>query len=243
MFFLAKIFDPLTTDLVRELRTKIHSMVDIGLGYLSLSRGTNSLSGGEAQRIKIAKFLNSSLSDMVYILDEPSVGLHPHDIDLLKKGLSRLRDKGNTILIVEHNPLMMAFADYAIELGPVAGTNGGQITFQGSFKELSHSESLTGRWLRRRLAFKDKVRKSSKMIELTNLHMHNLKKNSCENSFGSLDRFDWCCRIREELDPSRIEKGFAGTLYRFSSKRHRHKFALNAGHVFRYFRSYPQSFC
>ncbi|MDN6899615.1 excinuclease ABC subunit UvrA [Oenococcus sicerae] len=174
--FLAKIFDPLTTDLIRELRTKIHSMVDIGLGYLSLSRGTNSLSGGEAQRIKIAKFLNSSLSDMVYILDEPSVGLHPHDIALLKKGLSRLRDKGNTILIVEHNPLMMAFADYAIELGPVAGANGGQITFQGSFKELSHSKSLTGHWLRRRLTFKDKIRKSSKMIELTNLHMHNLKK-------------------------------------------------------------------
>ncbi|GAF37775.1 excinuclease ABC [Lentilactobacillus farraginis DSM 18382 = JCM 14108] len=105
--FLSHIKDPLAASIIRELTTMLNSLIDIGLGYLSLDRGTNSLSGGEAQRIKIAKYLNSSLSDLVYILDEPSVGLHPHDIRLVKQALTKLKDQGNTILIVEHNPLMM----------------------------------------------------------------------------------------------------------------------------------------
>ncbi|MFT8328618.1 MAG: excinuclease ABC subunit UvrA [Oenococcus oeni] len=173
--FLDTINATLTTDLIRELQVKLHSMIDIGLGYLSLARGTNSLSGGEAQRIKISKYLNSSLSDMVYILDEPSVGLHPHDIDLVKKGLTRLRNKGNTILLVEHNPLMMSFADYVVELGPVAGASGGQLTFQGTYEELLNSSSLTGKWIREKIAFKTKVRKSSNSVQLTNLNSNNLK--------------------------------------------------------------------
>ena len=108
--FLQAITAPLATDVVRELTTKIQSLVDIGLGYLTLNRGTSTLSGGEAQRIKIAKYLTSALVDMVYILDEPSVGLHPHDIQLIKQALTKLKEKGNTVLVVEHNPAMISFA-------------------------------------------------------------------------------------------------------------------------------------
>lgn len=146
--FLRGITEPLATDVVRELTTKIQSLVDIGLGYLTLDRGTSSLSGGEAQRIKIAKYLTSALVDMVYILDEPSVGLHPHDIQLVKQALTRLKDKGNTILVVEHNPAMIDFADYVVEMGPLAGQGGGTVTFTGTYPELLASDSLTGKWLR-----------------------------------------------------------------------------------------------
>ncbi|MCT4457719.1 excinuclease ABC subunit UvrA [Lactiplantibacillus paraplantarum] len=146
--FLQGIDAPLAQDIVRELTTKIQSLVDIGLGYLTLDRGTSSLSGGEAQRIKIAKYLTSALVDMVYILDEPSVGLHPHDIQLIKKALTKLKDKGNTILIVEHNPAMFTLADYVVEMGPAAGRAGGQVTFTGTYDELLASDTLTGRWLR-----------------------------------------------------------------------------------------------
>ncbi|MCI1553435.1 MAG: excinuclease ABC subunit UvrA [Levilactobacillus sp.] len=146
--FLRGITEPLATDVVRELTTKIQSLVDIGLGYLTLDRGTSSLSGGEAQRIKIAKYLTSALVDMVYILDEPSVGLHPHDIQLVKQALTQLKDKGNTILVVEHNPAMIDFADYVVEMGPLAGQGGGTVTFTGTYPELLASDSLTGKWLR-----------------------------------------------------------------------------------------------
>ncbi|WP_137625250.1 ATP-binding cassette domain-containing protein [Lactiplantibacillus pingfangensis] len=148
LIFLQQITAPLATEVVRELRTKLQSLVDIGLGYLTLDRGTSSLSGGEAQRIKIAKYLTSALVDMVYILDEPSVGLHPHDIQLVKRALTRLKAKGNTILVVEHNPAMIAFADYVVEMGPLAGQGGGKITFTGTYPELLASDSLTGKWLR-----------------------------------------------------------------------------------------------
>lgn len=146
--FLQTIDAPLAQDIVRELTTKIQSLVDIGLGYLTLDRGTSSLSGGEAQRIKIAKYLTSALVDMVYILDEPSVGLHPHDIQLIKQALNKLKQKGNTILIVEHNPAMFALADYVVEMGPQAGSAGGQVTFTGTYPELLASDTLTGHWLR-----------------------------------------------------------------------------------------------
>lgn len=147
--FLQGITEPLATDVVRELSTKIQSLVDIGLGYLTLDRGTSSLSGGEAQRIKIAKYLTSALVDMVYILDEPSVGLHPHDIQLIRQALTKLKDKGNTILVVEHNPAMISFADYVVEMGPLAGQGGGQITFTGTYQDLLASDTLTGDWLRK----------------------------------------------------------------------------------------------
>ncbi|WP_341779337.1 excinuclease ABC subunit UvrA [Levilactobacillus sp. HBUAS70063] len=147
--FLQAITAPLATDVVRELTTKIQSLVDIGLGYLTLNRGTSTLSGGEAQRIKIAKYLTSALVDMVYILDEPSVGLHPHDIQLIKQALTKLKEKGNTVLVVEHNPAMISFADYVVEMGPLAGQAGGTVTFTGTYPELLASDTLTGKWLRR----------------------------------------------------------------------------------------------
>ena len=147
--FLKTVTVPLATEVVRELKTKIQSLVDIGLGYLTLDRRTSSLSGGEAQRIKIAKYLTSALVDMVYILDEPSVGLHPHDIQLIKRALTRLKEKGNTILIVEHNPAMFLLADYVVEMGPQAGQRGGHVTFKGTYAELLASDTLTGKWLRR----------------------------------------------------------------------------------------------
>ncbi|KRM03769.1 excinuclease subunit A [Lentilactobacillus farraginis DSM 18382 = JCM 14108] len=182
--FLSHIKDPLAASIIRELTTMLNSLIDIGLGYLSLDRGTNSLSGGEAQRIKIAKYLNSSLSDLVYILDEPSVGLHPHDIRLVKQALTKLKDQGNTILIVEHNPLMMTGADYAVEIGPVAGSDGGRITFTGTFAALTASDTLTGRFLRRGYKLKAPRQAADGFLERTHLRTHNLKDVSVKVPFG-----------------------------------------------------------
>ncbi len=154
---------PLVQDVIRELLRKIDALIDIGLGYLSLDRPTETLSGGETQRIKIAKFLTSALVDMVYILDEPSVGLHPHDIELIKRALLRLKEKGNTILIVEHNPALIALGDYIVEVGPGAGTTGGHITFTGTYPQLLASQTLTGRLLKQRLTFgnRDRLKRPS----------------------------------------------------------------------------------
>lgn len=172
--FLNGITETLANDVVRELSTKIQSLIDIGLGYLTLDRGTSSLSGGEAQRIKIAKYLTSALVDMVYILDEPSVGLHPHDIKLIKQALTKLKEKGNTILVVEHNPAMIDFADYVVEMGPLAGNAGGTVTFTGTYQELLDSDSLTGKWLRRKHEWgQDRAPKD--YLKLRNITENNLK--------------------------------------------------------------------
>nr|AJA34442.1 excinuclease ABC [Liquorilactobacillus uvarum DSM 19971] len=172
--FLDKITAPLAVDVIRELQTKIQSLIDIGLGYLTLNRNTGSLSGGEAQRIKIAKYLTSSLADMVYVLDEPSVGLHPHDIKLIKQALIRLRQKGNTIIVVEHNPSLISFADYVIEMGPKAGKAGGEVTFSGTYSELLKSETLTARWLKKPRHF-GKEREPVGQLSLKQVTLHNLK--------------------------------------------------------------------
>ncbi|RXI78219.1 ATP-binding cassette domain-containing protein [Levilactobacillus suantsaii] len=181
--FLRTITEPLVTDVVRELTTKIQSLVDIGLGYLTLDRGTSSLSGGEAQRIKIAKYLTSSLVDMVYILDEPSVGLHPHDIQLIKQALTRLKEKGNTILVVEHNPAMFSFADYVVEMGPKAGEQGGQITFTGTYPELLASDTLTGNWLRQPHTWGPE-RPAKGQLALTHVSENNLADVSVDIPLG-----------------------------------------------------------
>ncbi|KRL08634.1 excinuclease ABC subunit A [Schleiferilactobacillus perolens DSM 12744] len=182
--FLNTITVPLAKDVVRELQGKIGSLIDIGLGYLTLDRGTSSLSGGETQRIKIAKFLTSALVDMVYILDEPSVGLHPHDIELIKKALRRLKEKGNTILIVEHNPALIALADYVVEIGPGAGTFGGHVTFTGTYDELLRSNTLTGRLLQERLTFRQPTRPAKDTISLRNVTVHNLKHVNVDVPLG-----------------------------------------------------------
>lgn len=181
--FLKGITEPLATDVVRELTTKIQSLVDIGLGYLTLDRGTSSLSGGEAQRIKIAKFLTSSLVDMVYILDEPSVGLHPHDIQLIKQALTKLKEKGNTILVVEHNPAMISFADYVVEMGPYAGRAGGNVTFTGTYPELLASDTLTGKWLRKPHTW-GAERQPTGQLALEHVTANNLKDVSVDVPLG-----------------------------------------------------------
>ncbi|GAB5057170.1 excinuclease ABC subunit UvrA [Companilactobacillus alimentarius] len=172
--FLDSISDPMAKTMVRELRSKIQALVDIGLGYLSLGRGTDTLSGGEAQRIKIAKYLTSSLSDLVYVLDEPSVGLHLHDIQLITKSLNKLKDHGNTVVLVDHNPAIISSADYVVEIGPKAGKGGGQVTFTGTYPELLKSDTITGKMLREPVSFRT-ARQPKSFLEVNHITAHNLK--------------------------------------------------------------------
>lgn len=181
--FLHEINVPLVTDVIREVATKIQSLIDIGLGYLTLDRSTETLSGGETQRIKIAKFLTSSLVDMVYILDEPSVGLHPHDIQLIKNALINLKNKGNTIMVVEHNPELIPIADYVVEIGPKAGRGGGQVTFTGTYDQLLRENTMTGKYLKQPLTYR-KPREFDKTISLTDVNTHNLKDVSVDIPLG-----------------------------------------------------------
>ncbi|MCQ2283524.1 MAG: excinuclease ABC subunit UvrA [Bacteroidales bacterium] len=182
--FIASIEDPLSVDLKKELVRRLQALVDIGLGYLSLSRGTGTLSGGEAQRIKIAKYINSALTDMAYVLDEPSVGLHPQDISRLKLSLQHLRDQGNTILIVEHHREIIAMADHIVDMGPQAGSRGGHITFQGDYNGLLHSDTITGKMLRCHSQFKPKVRMPNGNLPIRNATLHNLKDISVDIPLG-----------------------------------------------------------
>lgn len=172
--FLDSIDEKLTVDLLRELTTKIQSLIDLGLGYLTLDRSTDTLSGGETQRIKIAKYMNSSLSDMVYILDEPSVGLHPADIKLISHALRKLKDKGNTVLVVEHNPELIPIADYVVEIGPKPGKDGGKIMFDGKYSDLLKSDTITGKLLQEPLVFK-KSKDFNDTLDLKDVNIHNLK--------------------------------------------------------------------
>ena len=173
--FVDTIDHPLATDLRGELHKRLQALCDIGLGYLSLSRGTGTLSGGEAQRIKIAKYINSPLTDMAYVLDEPSVGLHPQDISRLKTSLRHLRDHGNTVLIVEHHREIIAMADHLVDMGLGAGDHGGKITFEGGYDGLLASDTVTGRMLRNRTPLKQNYRKPSGWYHIKDATLHNLK--------------------------------------------------------------------
>ena len=166
---------PLAADLKNELHKRLQALCDIGLGYLSLSRGTGTLSGGEAQRIKIAKYINSPLTDMAYVLDEPSVGLHPQDISRLKESLLHLRDHGNTVLIVEHHREIVAMADHVVDMGPGAGDHGGRIMYEGRYEGLLESETVTGRMLRHRSSLKQCVRKPTGWFHMKDASLHNLQ--------------------------------------------------------------------
>ena len=141
------ISDPLAEDLKAAIGARLTALEEIGLGYLSLDRAVGTLSGGEAQRCKIAKYINSSLADVLYILDEPSVGLHNHDIQLMKHSVQRLRDAGNTVILVEHHPEMIRLADHIVDMGPGPGIDGGHIVFEGTYEELLHSGTATGQSL------------------------------------------------------------------------------------------------
>jgi excinuclease UvrABC ATPase subunit len=172
--------------LLKNLQQTLDSFVEIGLGYLSLDRPSGTLSGGEAQRTKMIRHLGSSLTDVSYIFDEPTVGLHPHDIQRMNRLLLQLRDKGNTVLVVEHKPETIAIADHVVDLGPRAGVHGGEIQFTGTVEELRRSDTLTGRHLDDRAAVKPQVRKRSGVLEIRGATRNNLKDVSVDVPLGVL---------------------------------------------------------
>lgn len=165
---------------------RLEQFVSVGLGYLSLNRETSTLSGGESQRVKMVRHLGSSLIDMTYIFDEPSVGLHPRDVHQLNDLIKTLRDKGNTILVVEHDPDVIAIADHVVDIGPRAGESGGEITYQGDLKGLAQSDTLTGRYLKRRPELKTEYRPRQGSLSIENATLHNLKNVSVEIPKGVL---------------------------------------------------------
>jgi excinuclease UvrABC ATPase subunit len=167
--------DPLAAPIVASLVARLGHMVGIGLDYLSLDRETDTLSGGESQRVKLVKHLTSSLVDVMYILDEPSIGLHPRDVHLLTELLQKLRDKGNTVIVVEHDPDVMRVADHIVDMGPKAGNAGGEIVFDGSFDELRRADTLTGKFLGRALPLKKKVRTPEGSIPIRDARVNNLQ--------------------------------------------------------------------
>ncbi|MEU1458178.1 excinuclease ABC subunit UvrA [Streptomyces avermitilis] len=173
---------PVLDDLISRLR----HLVDIGLGYVSLDRETRTLSGGESQRIKMVRHLSSSLTEMLYVFDEPSVGLHARDVHRLKELLVELRDKGNTVLVVEHDPDVMAIADHVVDMGPKAGTLGGEVVFEGSFAGLVEADTLTGRHLRHRLPVKAEPRRPTGTLTVSGANSHNLRDVTVDFPTGVL---------------------------------------------------------
>ncbi|MEV6231070.1 excinuclease ABC subunit UvrA [Saccharopolyspora shandongensis] len=167
--------EPSVAPLLKALHDTLDSFVEIGLGYLSLDRPTGTLSGGEAQRTKMIRHLGSSLTDVTYVFDEPTIGLHPHDIQRMNNLLQRLRDKGNTVLVVEHKPEAIAIADHVVDLGPGAGTKGGEVVFEGTVEGLRAGGTLTGQHLDDRASLKPSVRKPSGALEVRGADTHNLQ--------------------------------------------------------------------
>ena len=167
--------EPSVAPLLAGLRHLFDSFAEIGLGYLSLDRPAGTLSGGEAQRTKMIRHLGSSLTDVTYVFDEPTVGLHPHDIQRMNRLLEQLRDKGNTVLVVEHKPETIAIADHVVDLGPGAGGAGGTVCFEGTVQGLRASDTLTGRHFDDRAALKDTVRTATGALEVRGASAHNLK--------------------------------------------------------------------
>ncbi|WP_435852032.1 ATP-binding cassette domain-containing protein [Streptomyces rubradiris] len=178
--------EPSVAPLLASLRDTLDSFVEIGLGYLSLDRPAGTLSGGEAQRTKMIRHLGSSLTDVTYVFDEPTAGLHPHDIRRMNDLLLRLRDKGNTVLVVEHKPEVIAIADHVVDLGPGAGTAGGTVCFEGTVAGLRAARTLTGRHLDDRAALKDTVREPSGALEIRGATTHNLKGVDVDIPLGVL---------------------------------------------------------
>ncbi len=178
--------EPSVAPLLTALRHSLDSFVEIGLGYLSLDRPAGTLSGGEAQRVKMIRHLGSSLTDVTYVFDEPTIGLHPHDIQRMNELLLRLRDKGNTVLVVEHKPEAIAIADHVVDLGPGAGTAGGTVCYEGSLAGLRAAGTITGRHLDDRAALKDKVREPVGALEIRGASEHNLRDVDVDIPLGVL---------------------------------------------------------
>jgi excinuclease UvrABC ATPase subunit len=178
--------DTVAGPMVDGILTRLKHLVDIGLEYLTLDRQTATLSGGESQRIKMVRHLNSSLTDMLYIFDEPSVGLHPRDVQRLNGMLRQLRDKGNTVLVVEHDREVLEIADYIIDVGPLAGTCGGEIVYEGDFAGLLRADTLTGRYLKRSMPLKTIVRVPKGWMTVAGASLHNLKNVTVDIPVGVL---------------------------------------------------------
>ncbi|MEY2424582.1 MAG: hypothetical protein QOI61_154, partial [Actinomycetota bacterium] len=178
--------EPSVKPLLAKLSHTLDSFVEIGLGYLSLERPAGTLSGGEAQRTKMIRHLGSSLTDVTYVFDEPTIGLHPHDIARMNELLLQLRDKGNTVLVVEHKPEVIAIADHVVDLGPGAGAAGGVLCFEGTVAGLRKSKTITGRHLDDRASLKESVRTSSGHIEIRGATANNLQKVDVDLPLGVL---------------------------------------------------------
>jgi excinuclease UvrABC ATPase subunit len=178
--------EPSVAPLIGKLRQTLDSFVEIGLGYLSLDRPAGTLSGGEAQRVKMIRHLGSSLTDVTYVFDEPTAGMHPHDIQRMNALLRRLRDTGNTVLVVEHKPETIAIADHVVDLGPGAGTDGGTVCFEGTVEGLRTSGTITGRHLGDRAALKKTVRTPTGRLEIRGATTHNLRDVDVDIPLGVL---------------------------------------------------------
>ena len=178
--FISQIENPLVETVLQQIKSRLEYLVNIGVGYLNLSRETSTLSGGEAQRVKLAKQLGSSLTEMLYILDEPSVGLHPRDVHLVNELFKELKEAGNTVLVVEHDPDVIKIADHIIDIGPNAGTKGGEIVYQGSYEGLKESDTLTGEFLNSPIKRQNPIRKSDDYFNVSNATANNLKNISVD---------------------------------------------------------------
>lgn len=184
--FIRTIREPEAQTVTEAIAKRLAYLKVVGLGYLSLNRETSSLSGGESQRIKMVRQLGSSLSDLLYIFDEPSIGLHPHDVHTINQLLVQLRDKGNTVLIVEHDPDVIKIADHIIEMGPYAGTRGGNVVFEGSLQQIVSAETLTAACMNRKPTFKSEVRKPKGWLPIEHAALNNLKDVSVRIPTGTL---------------------------------------------------------
>jgi excinuclease ABC A subunit len=181
-----EIVDPVAAPVVKSLTERLQHLVDIGLDYLTLDRETDTLSGGESQRVKMVKHLSGSLVDVTYIFDEPSVGLHPRDVHRLNGLLQKLRDKGNTVIVVEHDPDVIKVADHIVDVGPLAGSRGGTIVYEGSFQGLLEAGTLTGTHMKRPLQLKHDCRQPSGKLSIKDATLHNLRNVSVDIPTGVL---------------------------------------------------------
>ncbi|MEV6288611.1 excinuclease ABC subunit UvrA [Kribbella sp. NPDC051770] len=184
--FVRGIDDPSVGPMLQGLRETLDSMVDIGLGYLSLNRESGTLSGGEAQRVKLVRHLGSALTDVTYVFDEPTVGLHPHDIQRMNELLVQLKTKGNTVLVVEHKPETIRIADHVVDLGPGAGLAGGRLCYAGDVKGLLKSGTLTGRYLDHKVGLREDVRTPTASLRIEGANLHNLQNVSVDVPLGVL---------------------------------------------------------
>ena len=181
---LDNIHDERAATILEQLKASLDRMIDIGLPYLFMNRESSTLSGGEAQRLKLVRYMGSSLCGMIYIFDEPSTGMHPRDVFRMARLLQSLRDKGNTVLVVEHDKDIISIADEVIDIGPLAGVNGGQVLFQGSYEDLLISDTRTGRALSTKLKIKEDVRKPKGFLEVRGANLHNLKNVDVDIPLG-----------------------------------------------------------